>query len=90
MLLACSPLQAPARRQGLVHGFAPPHEGKRVPGGSAAVRTQRVLGISELAQKTIALLLTAEGAMRMTLRARARTVKHLVRDAASARSSSCS
>ena len=76
MLLARSPLQAPARGERLVHRLASPHDGERVPGGGAAGRTQRVLGVSDLAQQPVELLLTAEGAMRMTLRAGARTVKH--------------
>jgi hypothetical protein len=77
MLLARSPLQAPAGRERLVHGLASPHDGKGVPGSGAAARAQRILGVSDLAQKPVDLLLTAERAVRMTLRARARTVEHV-------------
>ena len=75
-LLARSPLQTPACLKRLVHRLASPHHGKRAPGSGAAGRTQRVLGASDLAQQPVELLLTAERAMPMTLRAGTRTVKH--------------
>lgn len=76
MLLARSPLQAPACLKRLIHRLASPHDGERVPRGGAAVRTQRVLGVSDLAQQPVDLLLTAERAMRMTLQVSARTIEH--------------
>ena len=68
MLLARSPLQAPACRQASFPDSYPPHHGKHLP-GSAAARTQRVPGVSNLIPKPIDLLLTAERAMRQRCRA---------------------
>jgi hypothetical protein len=76
MRLGRSPFQAHAPCQLLVHGLACPQGGKRVPGGGAALRTERVLGLADLAQQPAELLLTAERAMRTTLRAGAGTVEH--------------
>jgi len=65
----------------LADRLAAAQRGKRAPRGAAAIRTQRILGLSNLTQGPVGLLLTAERAIRMTLRpgaggANARTVEH--------------